>query len=501
MPLSPLFWRMASALLLLILLIGGSFVGLTLHYAGQYFAETQQRLHAHLAQHLIDEKFQDAQPFLADGRVNKPLFGDIMHDMMAVNRNIEVYLLGPQGDVRYSVVLDEQRMAEGEFSVDLGPVKRFIATDGHAYVLGQDPLDPQAQRIFSAARFNVDGQRGYIYIILAGQSWQSLAEQVRSSYTLRGGFLALGLALLSALLIGLGLLAYLTRRLRKLVGAMRHFEGGDMQARVDVRGRDEIAQLGHHFNRMAEAIWQHFEAIRSTERLRQDLIANVSHDLRTPLAVIHGYAETMQLKGEALPEAEQARYVRVILRNASKLKKLVSELFELSKLEAKQVSAKPEAIVVAEFLQNLREQYQILAQEKGLRLHITQEDLPWQHLWADAALLERVCQNLLDNALKFTPKGGEVSLCVRRGVQPDRVQVEVADTGVGIPPEELPHIFDRYATRNRQDQPESGTGLGLAIAQKIVELHESTLEVRSQWQQGTRFRFELKTMRMVAGTA
>ncbi len=117
-----LFWRMAALFLLLILLIGGTYVVLTVYYARTYVEEMQQQLHTDLAQHLIDEKFQDQEPFMEDGSINKPLFGDIMHDMMAVNRSIEVYLLAPDGQVRYSVVLDEQRMAEGDFFVDLGTI-------------------------------------------------------------------------------------------------------------------------------------------------------------------------------------------------------------------------------------------------------------------------------------------------------------------------------------------------------------------------------------------
>lgn len=485
---------MAWLFLLLILVVGGGFAGLTLHYADQYFAETQQKLHAHLAQHLIDEKFQNAQPFLEDGAVNKPLFGDLMHDMMAVNRSIEVYLLAPDGTVRYSVVLDEQRMAEGEFSVDLGPVQQFINSDGQAFILGQDPLNPSEQRIFSAAPFDVAGQTGYIYIILAGQQWQSLADHLRSSYTLRGGFIALGLGLFLALTIGLLMLAYLTKRLRHLIGAMQQFEDGDMKVRVASKGEDEISRLGHHFNRMANAIWHNFEAIKSTERLRQDLIANVSHDLRTPLAVIHGYAETLQLKGNSLQDEERDRYIRVILRNAEKLKKLVSELFELSKLEAKQVTATPEAIPMEDFLTEVREQYQMLAVEKGIHLSVQVTDTQYKNLWIDSALIERVCQNLLDNAIKFTPEGGEIQLKVNATEKPGWVAVEVVDSGIGIPEEELPHIFDRYTTRNRQDRGHTGTGLGLAIARKIVELHESTLRVKSRLREGTSFMFELKAV-------
>jgi len=483
---------MAAAFLFIVILIGTSYVLLTVFFAQEYISETQQRLHAHLAQHLIDEKFQAEKPFLEDGTVNKPLFGDLMHDMMAVNRTIEVYLLSEEGQVRYSVVLDEQRMAEGEFSVDLGPIETFVNAGGYEFVLGDDPLVPGEKRIFSAAPFDVEGQKGYIYIILAGQQWQTLSEGILGSYSLRGGLLAFGMALLFALVVGLLLISYLTRNLRKLIFAMRKFEDGDMKARVAVQGQGEIAQLGRHFNRMATAIWENFEAIKSTERLRQDLIANVSHDLRTPLAVIHGYAETLQIKGENLPQEEQDRYVRVILRNATKLKKLVGELFELSKLEAQQVKPKPEVVALDGLLEDIREQYRMLAAEKGITLAVDASGVEKGKVWADLSLIERVCQNLLDNAIKFTPEGGEVRVSLHPSEQPGWVAVEVSDTGVGIPPEELPHIFDRYATRNRVNPAQGGTGLGLAIARKIMELHESTLRVRSQLQRGTSFTFELQ---------
>lgn len=491
-----LFWRMAALFLLLILLIGGTYVVLTVYYARTYVEEMQQQLHTDLAQHLIDEKFQDQEPFMEDGSINKPLFGDIMHDMMAVNRSIEVYLLAPDGQVRYSVVLDEQRMAEGDFFVDLGPIREFLSSDDPAYILGQDPLNPKAKRIFSVSEFESQGQSGYIYIILAGQEWQNLAQQLLESYTLRGGVTALALALMFALLLGLLLLGLLAKRLRKLIHTMQQFEDGDMASRVPIAGNGEIAQLGRHFNKMADAILRNFESVKSTERLRQDLIANVSHDLRTPLAAIHGYAETLQLKGENLSTEDRERYVKVILRNATKLKKLVSELFELSKLEAKQVKPRPEVFHVEHLLADLREQYQMQAQNQGVRLAIDVQDVQQDQVWADLALIERVCQNLLDNAMKFTPQGGEVRLALRQSDKPDWVTVEVQDTGMGIAAEDLPHIFDRYATKSRQDQAQSGTGLGLAIARKIMELHESTLRVRSKLKEGSSFTFELPLYQM-----
>jgi len=143
--------------LLLILTIGVAYILITFYFTSKYFEETTQKLNAEVANHLIEEKFKDASPFLADGLVNKPLFGDIMHDMMAVNRGIEVYLLDKSGNVQYSVVLDHSDTDKPLTRLDTLPINAFINCSGKRYILGDDPRNPENKKIFSAAPFNIDG--------------------------------------------------------------------------------------------------------------------------------------------------------------------------------------------------------------------------------------------------------------------------------------------------------------------------------------------------------
>ena len=166
-----LIWKLMVAFISILVLAGIGYTIATLYFSNQYFHETTQRLHANLAQDLIEEKFVDQSPFDSLGNVNKPLFGDIMHDMMAVNRAIEVYLLDIQGNVQYSVVLDHSDPSATAKRVSLQPVHKYIGNKGEGYLLGDDPRNPGEQKVFSAAKFNKGGKEGYIYIILAGQDY------------------------------------------------------------------------------------------------------------------------------------------------------------------------------------------------------------------------------------------------------------------------------------------------------------------------------------------
>lgn len=484
-----LFGRIAVVFLLVLIGIAGSYILLTAYYAERYVEETTQRLHAQVAQHLIDEKFPNQKPFLPDGSVNEALFGDIMHDMMAVNRRIEVYLLDTEGTVRHSVVLDPNRMARGEIQVQLEPIEDFLAAETPPYIKGSDPRDSTKQTIFSVAPFEVGGQKGYIYITLTSQAYADVAQGLLGNYAIRTGAIALGLTFLFAIIIGLFILWYLTRHVRTIVRGAERLEAGELEARINLPAQGELTTIAHSFNRMADRLLANIEELKNTEKLRRELIANVSHDLRTPLTVIHGYVETIQMKGDNLSESDKERYIHTIIQNTEKLKKLVAELFELSKLEANQIQPQLSPIKVETLLADTYAQYQLVAQEKQLSLELEQATDSLPEVVVDVALLERVLQNLIDNAFKFTPQGGTVSL--KAESQAEGVLITVADTGVGIPEEELPHIFDRFATRNRIKRNQEGSGLGLAIAQKILDLHQSHLKVMSQVNQGTAFSFIL----------
>ena len=183
---------------LLVVLMGVSYVFISIYLTNKHFEERSQLLNAQLANHLIEEKFQGNSPFLESGEVNKSLFGDIMHDMMAVNRAIEVYLLSSDGEILYSVVLNHEDPNDPAEFVDLEPLNEFISQGGKQYILGDDPRDKGEKKIFSAARFNQDGQEGYIYIVLSGQEIDKVSSALFSEYFMKIG---IGASLLTMIFI------------------------------------------------------------------------------------------------------------------------------------------------------------------------------------------------------------------------------------------------------------------------------------------------------------
>ncbi len=297
------------------------------------------------------------------------------------------------------------------------------------------------------------------------------------------------------LLAGVLLFNLLTRRLRRLVRVMDDFKKSDFRAAVPAetarpRG-DDLDQLGAGFSEMAGRIQKQLGDLTQADALRRELIANVSHDLRTPLAALQGYLETLLIKEGQLAPEEERRYVNIALRHSERLSKLIGELFELAKLDAGAAKPRLEPFSLAELAQDVVQKFQLAAAEKGVELHLQAKkggDLPFVR--ADLGLIERVLANLLDNALQHTPAGGTVTVALRLE---GGVTVEVRDTGVGISAADLPHIFERYYHAPRTPAGKAGTGLGLAISERIIELHGSHIEVESQVGVGSSFTFTLPT--------
>ena len=210
--------------------------------------------------------------------------------------------------------------------------------------------------------------------------------------------------------------------------------------------------------------------------------------MRTPLAAMQGYIETLLIKDQSLTAEQRREYLEIARRHGVQLGKLVGELFELSKLET-QVEPTPEAFSLAELLQDVGLEFQLLAREKGVNLKVVTEPAN-SMVYADIALIQRVLENLLKNAIHYTPASGSVRVTlIPNG---DAIGVTVADTGSGIPENELPYIFDRCFRAKREDgREDAGAGLGLAIVKRILDLHGSKIVVESVVDSGTSFRFDL----------
>ncbi len=474
------------AFILLVLLMGASYIFITGYLTNLHNQEITQRLNADVANHVIAEKFKDASPFLEDGSVNKPLFGDLMHDMMAVNQSIEVYLLNDTGEILYSVVLDHGDNTPTE-SVSLTPIKSFIKNKGEEFVLGDDPRNSEEQKIFSAAPYSVDGHNGFVYIVLAGKKFEQVSNNLFGQYFMQLGIGAALLTMLFSVLIGLVAIWFLTKNLRLITGTVRRFQEGDLNVRIENPVGSDIAIFANSFNEMADTIVANMDKMKSVDLLRRELIANVSHDLRTPLAVLKGYIETLQMKTETLSETEKQEYLQIIHDNIDKLSNLINQLFEYSKLEAEQVTPVKEPFSITELSHDLIAKFRVLAEQKQIELKLNN---PKENnmVFADVGLVERALQNLIENAIKYTGPEGKVTLSLQK--KGKVVEINITDTGTGIPLNEQPFIFDRYKQVGKSTK-KNGYGLGLAIVKKIMDLHDTTITVLSKPKEGSSFIFNL----------
>lgn len=474
--------RLSALFLLLILVVGVSIAWYTIRSFMMFTDEVEQKVNRGLAVELANE----LQPVL-HRTMDRDSLEDRIHYVMGVNPKIEIYLLAANGMIKTSFTDSEGDPVMA--AVDTSILNDFIA-GAPIPMLGPDPLSENAQKPFSVAPVSIMGEGGYIYVILESRTFDSAAAMMSDSYIIRGALRMFGLTILTVAIIGLFLFGLMTRRLRAMKEVVQSFEQGKVDRRIEVSSDDEIGQLAASFNDMADTVVESIEDLKRTDQLRRELIANVSHDLRSPLATIQGYIETIIMKEDSLSEAERRKYMEIALKHTRSLNALVGELFELSKLDAHQVEPKFEAISVADLVHDLVMQFNPVADKAGINLEIEMPERIGM-VKADIALVERAISNLIDNAIRYTPEGGKVRIVTTE--TDDAVAVEIEDTGVGIPADDLPHIFERFyrVEKSRSKDPGRG-GLGLAIAKKIFDLHGSTLDVRSILNQGTTFSFSLQ---------
>lgn len=480
-----LYSRLALALAGLLLLVGGLFALLTVTATGDYLAEVNQRFNRDLARNLVADR-----NLVQQGRLDKAALKETFHQYMVINPSIEIYLLNASGSIQaYSAEPGKVKRR----AVSLTPIRRFLEGDLAFPLLGDDPRSHDRRKPFSVTPLpSAEAPEGYLYVILRGEEFDNLDALIQQNYLLRLTGWSAALSLGFGLLLGLLLFYLLTRRIERLSRTMELFRASGFTALVQYPSRrrkgDEIDRLARSFEAMAERISDQIQALTEKDSLRRELVAQVSHDLRTPLASLHGYLETLRMKEGELTSDQRVEYLDVAMRHGKRLRRLVEDLFELAKLDAKDVTPTIEPASLGDLAQDVVQKYRLSAQRKGIVLELQGgQDLPF--VQADIGLIERVLENLIDNAIEHTPASGSIS--VSAGVQGRVVTVRVRDTGRGIPADDLPKIFDRFfqAKRDRNDGRHSG--LGLAIAKRIVELHDSRIRVASKVGAGTAFSFSL----------
>ena len=486
--LKSLYAKLVAVLLGLVVFIGAIGVLFALYTERLYENEVNQRLNRDLSENLVA-----ADVLLVDGEINEAGLEHVFHSLMVVNPRIECYLLDLEGNIM-SYSAPEGRVKREKVSIE--PIKAFLAGQPLP-IEGDDPRDFDRTKVFSVSPIMVeDRYQGYLYVVLASEVAASAAHAPRSSHIVRLGIGVLGASLVVALTAGILLFNLMTRRVRRLSQSMETFQGTDFSeplpavSRIDDRSDDEIGRLGRTFHRMEERILRQVKKLRQTDEMRRELIANVSHDLRTPLASMTGYLETLSLKADSLSGEERKQYLEIALRQTQRLGRLVSELFELARLESKEMHVDPEPFPIAELVQDVVQDFQLRAGQAEVQLDARlPEDA--QLVSADIALIQRVLQNLIENAVKHTEQGGSVTIVV----EPDqsKVIVRVEDTGCGIPEKDLKRVFDRfYQAQDGEESSEARSGgLGLAIVKKILDLHGSGVGADSTVGEGSSFWFSL----------
>lgn len=479
-----LYAKISAVFLVLLLTQGVIHTLLSVRSSMNFVRESDQKLNRGLAHDLAKE----FRPFLRDS-LDVAGIEHTIHHLMVMNPRVEIYLLDGSGKI-LAFFADPAKKVKTSH-VGLTPVRKFLEKEGDLPILGDDPRNPGGRKPFSVAALEIGKEiHGFLYIILGGEQYDSASAMIRDSYIVRTTALSLGVTVLLTGVVGLILFAFLTKRFHSMTLVVRKFAAGDYTQRIGVQSDDEIGQLSRAFDQMADTIVANMEELKRTDDLRRELIANVSHDLRSPLASMQGYLETVLMKDAFLSAEERRRYLQVIFDNTRMLSQLVSELFELSKLDAKQVQPKPEPFSIAELAQDVMMKFKPQAEKLQVKLESSlPKNLPM--VVADIGMIERALSNFIDNALCYTPAEGTVSVDLRQ--EGGKVRVVVSDTGCGIPADDLPAVFDRfYRVDKSRARSSGGSGLGLAIAKKILEAHDTPISVQSTLDVGTRFAFDLR---------
>jgi len=352
--------------------------------------------------------------------------------------------------------------------VDLGG--RVVLPAG-PYNLGDQV---SAEELAQGVEIEVDRQVVGVALLTGQAPELSPQEQQYLARTSRASFYAALAAILVALILGVFLARTLTRPVRELTAATQALAQGEMPQQVPVRSQDELGELAASFNQMSA------DLARAVE-LRRQMTANIAHDLRTPLTVMAGYLEALR-DGVLRPSGERFETLHL---EAQHLRRLVEDLRTLSLADASELTLNREPVPPGLILEQAAAAYQHQAGQQGIAL--TMSVVPGvPSIWVDPDRLAQVLGNLVSNALRHTPVGGQIHLAAVR--QGRHVQLTVQDTGAGVPPDDLPHVFDRFYRGSEAREGDGGeSGLGLAIARSIVELHEGSISVDSSLGQGTMF--------------
>jgi len=452
--------------------------------------ESEQQLHLSLAANLARDN-----PLLQKGVYDYEALKNLFHTLMILGPAFEFYFIDPKGNL-LTHSIDASLIKRKK--IDLIPLIELTRNQAVLPVYGDDPKHFSRKKVFSASPvFNGTQLQGYLYVIVAGEQYVSAYSKQRENQHIELSVVFFLVGILFLFMIMLGLFRYFTNPLRNLIkdiNALKEVKFNKSKVQLHSwmdNSQNEVHQLGTVFHEMVGQINDQIDQLKQTDIHRRELLADISHDLRTPLASLQGYMETIALKGSDISDNERDKFIQVALKNSNQLKMLIDQIFELAHLEGGQVSLNLESFNLTELLYDVVAKFQLKATALDIEIQIIPEFLNLQ-IYSDIGKLERVLSNLIDNGLRHTPKGGTIKLEVA-DIDNDQCSLLVKDNGTGIKTEEIAYIFDtRYRASNAIESESKHAGLGLAITKKLLELLKCDIRVQSKLGEGTSFSLNLK---------
>jgi signal transduction histidine kinase len=410
-----------------------------------------------------------------------------------------MYLLDAQG--RVLATSGEPKVFWSAWRVDLAPVRASLERDPSMPIVAPDPDHESRQRIVAARPIEREGRHlGWVYVVPRAADIGTQMPELLKSYAIQTAVKVALLTLAIGVALTVAMIALLTQPLTALTRVAERVRSGGFSASLcetefPFRDRnDEVGRLSRTFRETLERLKLETDRVRETDAHRREMVANVSHDLRTPLTALIGQLETIRMKADALDRETRERFIDAAVNNAHHLRRLTDALNELAKLDNPELRIEREPIALGELADDLAQRYGTRAEEAGVSLQVTYPDqLPLARV--DAGLIERAIGNLLDNAIRVTPPGGTIELRIVRDGQAEGggLRVEVADSGPGVASDDQARVFQRFYQGSKAREQRGSSGLGLAIVKRVAELHGGRVGLDSAPSRGATFWMLLPT--------
>lgn len=456
-----LFAKLAIGLTVLLFAIGLLYMAINTLATKQYVARLNQDLHRSLAKNLVADK-----NLVQQGQLNEEALKQAFSQYMVVNPSIEIYLLDLQGKLlSYSV--DPQSVMRDH--VNLAPIKAFL-TGTKKYPRGDDPRSHDKQKAFSVTQVpSNQAPEGYLYVVLRGEQYEAFESMAFADFWTRAGWWSMVVSLGLGLLVGLAIFYWLTKRLRRVSFQMESFNDSNFTQTMPIKqgdSTDEIDQIEQIFSNMAQRIQGQLLTLTTKDKQRRELVAQVSHDLRTPLASMLGYLESLRLKGQQTTPDEQEKYLDIVQKQGHRLRDMIDRLFELSSLEAKEIKPMIEPFIPLELVYDLQQKHYLRAKEADLNLQVLAAQ---SNVFAlgDVALFERVLDNIIINAFAHATPKSTIDIGVQH--HEEQVIVTIHNRGQAISEDQRVSIFEPFFRAKQTSGSLRHAGLGLAIAKRLIQ--------------------------------